>query len=204
MPSRSLTPFTSMPSLLGGDSLLSIHREMNRLFDEALRGMSPALGSSSATGFFAPQVDVEEADGELRITADLPGVTQEDVDVQLEGDVLTLSGERKSSREQKEPNYRLVERMQGRFQRRLQLPFAPDPNQVNARFENGELTIRIPKSGQQQSSRRIEVQGAGSSDRSKEAGSSSGGTGDAGGKGNSSQSRGGGAGQKSQSSASTT
>lgn len=170
MASRSVTPFTSTPSLFGEPSLLSIHREMNRLLDEAFRGVSPALGSSSAASFFSPQVDVEDVDGELRITADLPGVTQQDVDLQLDGDILTFSGERKSSREQKEANYKFVERTQGRFQRRLQLPFAPDPSQISAQFENGELTIRIPKSAQQQSSHRIQVQSGGSANRSIEAG----------------------------------
>jgi len=180
MPSRSLTPFTSMPGLLGDAWLPSIHREMNRLFDEAFRGMTVATDGSTVSSLLAPQVDVEELDGELRITADLPGVTQQDVDVQLDGDLLILSGERKGSREQQQSNHRIVERTRGQFMRRLQLPFAPDPSQIHARFENGELTIRIPKAGQQRSSHRIEVQGSGSSQGNGDAGTSSGGTGDTG------------------------
>jgi len=141
MASRFLVPFASGRGLMGGDPLLDLHREMNRLFDDVFRGSSGQGGSSSLASM--PRLDMHESDNELCVTADLPGVTPADVDLQIDRDVLTISGERKGENEQKQQNYHLMERSYGRFQRQVQLPFAPDPGQVRANFEHGVLTVRI-------------------------------------------------------------
>jgi HSP20 family protein len=73
--------------------------------------------------------------------------------------VLTIAGEKKNPNPQKPQNYHVMERSYGRFQRVLQLPFAPNPEQVRANFDHGVLMIRVPKQAQQQRSRRIEVRG---------------------------------------------
>jgi len=119
MASRFLVPFASGRGLMGGDPLLDLHREMNRLFDDVFRGSSGQGGSSSLASM--PRLDMHESDNELCVTADLPGVTPADVDLQIDRDVLTISGERKGENEQKQQNYHLMERSYGRFQRQVQL-----------------------------------------------------------------------------------
>ena len=74
--------------------------------------------------------------------ADLPGVKPSDVDVRLDGDMLTISGEKRMESERKEEDYQVMERSYGRFRRSIQLPFAPDPEQVRAECQDGVLTVR--------------------------------------------------------------
>jgi HSP20 family protein len=83
----------------------------------------------------------------------LPGVSQTDVDLRIEGDVLTIQGEKRNER--RDTHAHVVERSYGSFQRSMQLPFSPDPEEVNANFDNGVLTITIPKKGQQEKAHRI-------------------------------------------------
>ena len=111
----------------------------------------------------APRIDLQEADGELRVHADMPGVAPADLDLRVDGDVLTIRGERKSSSERNEQNYHVMERSHGRFQRSIQLPFAPDPQDVQAEMREGVLEVRIPKRPTQERNRRIQVRDAGSS-----------------------------------------
>lgn len=141
MQSRNLVPQTSGRGLFGMEPLLDIHREMNRLFDDVFRG----TGASDMRGMSIPHVDVREKNGELCVLAELPGVSQQDVDLQLNGDMLSISGEKQSEFEEgdRSSSY-LMERSYGRFQRTIQLPFAPKPEDVKASFENGVLRIRMP------------------------------------------------------------
>jgi HSP20 family protein len=104
---------------------------------------------------------VSETDKEIRITAELPGVTEQDIDVSLDDDVLTIRGEKKFERKDDKENFHFVERSYGTFQRSLRLPFPVDPDQVQASFENGVLTVTVPKTGRQERSRRIQLQGRG-------------------------------------------
>lgn len=161
MTSRNLTPRSRAG--FGLDPLLDLHREMNRLFDDAFTGGQPA--ELRGTGMTAPRLDVHEKDGELCIIAELPGVTQQDLDLQIEGDMLTIRGERKSETEQERANYYIMERNYGRFQRTVQLPFSPNPDEVKASFENGLLTIRMPNAGSQRA-HRIELSGSADQKRS--------------------------------------
>ena len=147
---RSLTPF---------DPLLELHREMDRLFDTFLGG-SGLFGqgtASAASAMTMPRIDVREDERELCVSADMPGIKPADIDVRVEGDVLTIRGERKSEAEHKDESYHVMERGQGRFKRSVQLPFTPDPDQVAASFDHGVLTIRMPRQAQVERSRRIEV-----------------------------------------------
>lgn len=165
MASRLPTPFSTR-ELRGFDPLTELHREMNRLFDSvfagapggALMGGSPGMGQNYMQ---PPRLDVREDERELCISVDLPGVQPADVDVRLDGDLLTISGEKKSEVSQQQGGYHLMERGYGRFQRTVQLPFAPSPEQVRADCDNGVLTIRLPKEGQVERSRRIEVRSGG-------------------------------------------
>src|SRR5258708_28125594 len=149
----SLMPFSrNMPVSGWGeetDPFLQMRREMNRLFDDVFSGfglpsvLGPALRQMPA----APKIDVSETDNEIQVTAELPGIDQNNVEVLLEDDRLIIRGEKKEDREEdKDRNYHVRERVQGVFSRTLPLPFAPDPNQVKAAFKDGVMTITIPKS----------------------------------------------------------
>ena len=167
MASSSLMPFSRnmLISRWGEDTdpFLQMRREMNRLFDDVFGGfglpsvLGPALRQMPA----APKIDVSETDNEIQVTAELPGIDQNNVEVLLEDDRLIIRGEKKEEREEddKERNYHFRERVQGAFSRTLPLPFAPDPNQVKAEFKNGVMTITIPKPQEvKQKQHRIEVQ----------------------------------------------
>jgi HSP20 family protein len=143
------------------DPFLAMRREMNRLFDDVFDGfgLPSAFGPVLRQMPAAPKIDVSETDNEIQITAEMPGIDQNDVDVLLEDDRLIIRGEKKEEREDKDRNYHVRERVQGAFSRTLPLPFAPDPNQVKAEFRNGVMTITIPKPQEvNQKQHRIEVQ----------------------------------------------
>ncbi|HEY0525374.1 MAG TPA: Hsp20 family protein [Stellaceae bacterium] len=128
---------------VGADQFPALRREMNRLFDEMLRGLGPsmiAVGSTAAM----PPVNVSEDDREFRISAELPGVNEKDVEITLQDDVLTIRGE-KAEREDRQRSYHMAERSFGAFARTLRLPFAVQPDEVQASFENGVLTVTLPK-----------------------------------------------------------
>jgi HSP20 family protein len=143
------------------DPFLAMRREMNRLFDDVFGGfgLPSAFGPALRQMPAAPKIDVSETDNEIQITAEMPGIDQNDVEVLLEDDRLIIRGEKKEEREDKDRNYHVRERVQGAFSRTLPLPFAPDPNQVKAEFRNGVMTITIPKPQEvKQQQHRIEVQ----------------------------------------------
>jgi HSP20 family protein len=150
-----------------GNPLLSLQREVDRLFDDVLRAGTSGSEREPA-GMLVPQVNVSETDKELRITAELPGVSDKDIDVSLDGDMLTIRAEKKLQRKEEKEDFHFVERSFGSFQRAIRIPFSAEPDKVRARLENGVLTVTIPKSEAQARARRIEVQGSESqSDQSK-------------------------------------
>jgi HSP20 family protein len=160
MARNPLSPYRSGGLLGGGfDPLFSLHREMNRLFDDFMGGAPMTGQGQSATGnIINAHMNVSETEGEIRVSAELPGVAEDDIDVSLNDDVLTIRGEKKFERKDDKENYHFVERSYGTFQRSLRLPFPVDPEQVKASFENGVLTVSLPKSAQQERTRRIQVQ----------------------------------------------
>jgi len=138
----------------------SLHREMNRLFDDIFHGRrhTSLQASSEQYGPLMPSVDVSETDGEVRIRAELPGVNDSDIDVSLDGDVLVIRGEKKFETTDDKENYHFVERSYGTFQRALQLPCPVDHDKVRADFDNGVLTVTLPKCEEQETSRKILIQ----------------------------------------------
>ncbi|NBJ10732.1 Hsp20 family protein [Microvirga sp. SYSU G3D207] len=166
MSRHPMTPFRPGGGMFPGDPFLSLHREMNRLFDDVFRGASlPAAPGGQSQGdvgsFVNASMNVLETDKEIRITAELPGVTEQDIDFSLDDDVLTIRGEKKFERKDDKENFHFVECSYGTFQRSLRLPYAVNSEQVSASFENGVLTVIVPKTGRQERSRRIQVQGRG-------------------------------------------
>jgi HSP20 family protein len=163
MASRFLTPYSSSRNWMQ-DPLFQLQREIDRVFEDVFSGGSSAGSGGSAGGrggamMNAPRIDLQDSEGELRLHADLPGVQPSDLDIRVEGDVLTIRGERKSESERNEQNFHVMERSHGRFQRSVQLPFAPNPDEVQATVREGVLELRIPKRAPQERSRRIEVRG---------------------------------------------
>ncbi|MES2886621.1 MAG: Hsp20/alpha crystallin family protein [Pseudomonadota bacterium] len=166
------------------EPLFALHREVNRMFDDLFRtSLWPVTAAQQVTQqmtqqvtqqaqqaaqlLTAPRLDLEETDDEICITTDLPGVEQSDVEVKIEGNTLTICGERKSSSDVKHENFHLMERSRGRFERTVMLPYSSNAEQAEASFENGVLTVRLPKE-ETQRSRRIEVKRGQSQDQTSQ------------------------------------
>jgi HSP20 family protein len=111
--------------------------------EDAWRGVGSAPGGDFAD--FAPQVDISETEMEYRVTAELPGLEEKDFDVSLDGDLLTLKGEKKVEREEKGEGFSHVEISSGSFHRAFRLPVEVKADGVKAAFKNGVLTVTLPK-----------------------------------------------------------
>ncbi len=123
----------------------TIQNEMNRLFNTFFEAPAPAGAHGSALGRWIPAMDLVEAGDDFVLRADLPGLTEQDVNIELEDNVLTISGERKADHEERQEGYYRVERSWGTFSRSLTLPEGVEPAAVSARFDHGVLEVRIPK-----------------------------------------------------------
>ncbi|MCP4317271.1 MAG: Hsp20/alpha crystallin family protein [Hyphomicrobiales bacterium] len=141
-----------LPSVFGDEkdtqsAFHSLHNEIDRVFDD-FRGWVSRFDAEplqTKNGMIIPKLDVSEKDDTVEITAELPGVKEEDIDVSITSNVLTLKGEKSVSKEEKEKDYSLVERSYGSFARSLPMAFDIDPDGVSAKFTNGILTITIKK-----------------------------------------------------------
>lgn len=122
--------------------LSSLQNRVNSLFQDYGRGSQDEL---TATSSFVPAVDVYEDEHKITLKLEIPGVNQEDVDVRLENNTLTVSGERKFEKEEKEENFHRIERRYGSFARSFALPNTIDTENVHAGYENGVLKIELSK-----------------------------------------------------------
>jgi HSP20 family protein len=120
----------------------TIQDEMTRLFED---NFGRTRRSPSAITAWAPAVDIFETEHELVLKADLPDLDEKDIDVRVENNMITLSGERKFEKELKEENYLRVERSYGSFSRSFSLPNTVKMDAVQAEYKNGVLTVRLPK-----------------------------------------------------------
>ena len=125
--------------------LLSLQERMNRMFDESYRGRGAAEDDWALGGSWAPAVDIYEHEGNIVLTAELPGVDAKNVDVRVENNVLTLRGERKWNDEVKRESYHRVERTYGTFTRSFTLPSVVDTEKIKADFKDGMLKLVLPK-----------------------------------------------------------
>jgi HSP20 family protein len=121
--------------------------EMDRLFERFERGWPrwPAMGRTFESEAMVPSLDAHDDGKQLTIEADLPGVDEKDVTVTLANGLLTIKGEKKSEREEKDKSYYLAERSYGSFERSLRLPDTIDESKLEARFEKGVLKVTAPK-----------------------------------------------------------
>lgn len=167
MSMRDLIPWGKGPSQspavyrdIEQNPFLSLHREVNRLFDDAFRGfdLPSTFGRLPSVSVGWPNVEIADSDKELRVTAELPGLEEKDIEVLLEDGILTLRGEKKSETEDKERQF--SERFYGRFERRVGVGSDIEQDRVKAGFKNGVLTVTLPKSeGAQRKAMRIAING---------------------------------------------
>jgi len=128
----------------------SLQGEMNRLFSSFFETPTGTKGNGTngAVRRWIPSIDLVETQAHFVLKADLPGMSENDVGIELENNVLTIAGERKTEHEQQHEGYYRLERAIGSFSRALSLPEGVDPEAVAATFDNGVLTVRIPKPAQ--------------------------------------------------------
>ncbi len=126
------------------NALRNLHGEIDRVFDEFSRGSFNPFRFGE-NGKLSPAMDVAETDDSMEITAELPGVSEDDVEVSITDRRLTIKGEKKSETESEEADKHIVERSYGSFLRSMHLPFDVDIAAVSASFEKGVLKIMLPK-----------------------------------------------------------
>lgn len=132
-------------------SYLSLQHDMNRVFDDFFRsfetGMMNPFGEAP-TGLFHPRVEVRETAGDLRISLELPGIDERDLDLSISDDGLTISGEKREEKEENIRGYYRMERTYGSFHRHIAFPCSIDKDKAEATFKKGVLNIVLPKAAE--------------------------------------------------------
>jgi len=141
----------------GAGSLDRLRSEMDQLWNRFFASSETPLMLREPAGF-SPRVDVKESDEAIEVTAEVPGLKAEDIDVSLTGDVLTLKGEKKEEKEEKKGGYHLVERSFGSFSRSFRLPVAVSKDKIKASHKDGVLKLTLPKD-QKEATTKIKVKG---------------------------------------------
>lgn len=132
-----------LPGLFEGER--DFFLPVRRMFDEFFGDLQERLTGDGRWFPSYPMVDVKETDTDIKISAELPGLAEKDIDISLTGDALTIKGEKKEEKEEKEANYYFSERRFGSFTRVIDLPREVDTNKVEAVFKNGVLHITLAK-----------------------------------------------------------
>ncbi|MBK6896045.1 MAG: Hsp20/alpha crystallin family protein [Alphaproteobacteria bacterium] len=152
----------------GNNPFGELHREMDRMFNQVFQGAGfPAIKSGFPLPAFSPtllkpSVDISESEKSYAITAEVPGVEEKDVKIELVGNTLTISGEKKHEKEDKDKNWHRIERSYGSFKRVLSLPEDAVADEAEATFKNGILNISVPRKAQKKPAniRQIEIKKA--------------------------------------------
>ena len=161
---RSLIPIGRNREVAQRDTspFVSLQREIDRLFEDFGRGfpaLGPSFGLREGARDLMPAIDVTETDGQIEITAELPGLEEKDVQINVTDNVLTIRGEKKAEKEDKQKDYHLVERSYGSFYRALELPAGVDADKIKADISKGVLKVTVPKPAAKQA-RKIDVKAA--------------------------------------------
>ena len=148
-----------------GGGVAPLQRQVNRLFDDFLMGWGlPDLITDVGMGLpvpFEPRVNVVETEKEFKVTAELPGMEEKDVQITMDPDTLTIQGEKKEEKEEKEGDYHRIERSYGSFQRVFRLPETTEADSAKARFHKGVLTVTLAKKPEEHKNRKtIKVEAA--------------------------------------------
>ena len=137
------------------DPTLPMHRDIDRLFDLLFRGFSSSLPgrfgsfpSFTETGLLKPRVDLSATEEEYLLTVEIPGVNEKDVTIDLSNNTLTIRGEKRQEKEEKDKDYYRIERSYGSFQRVLSLPEDVNQEGIKASFKNGVLSVTMPRTAQ--------------------------------------------------------
>jgi HSP20 family protein len=141
-------------------SLHDMQDNMDRLFDSFFTGVPdfPAASNLDFVGRFAPRVDISEGEKEVEVTCDLPGINKDDVNIRFDNNVLHIEAETKHEDERKDKNYHVVERSRGVFERHIPMNTEIEEDKIEAKMDNGVLTITLPKSEEaKDKTRKIEV-----------------------------------------------
>ncbi len=143
----------------------SLRTDMDRLFDRfggfGIPAFSRMFDPEPSSAYLLPAVDIAETDDAYTVTAELPGMDEKDIDVSVNGDILTIKGEKRQEKEEKNKSYYVSERSFGQFQRSLNLPAGIDRDKIGAAFAQGVLTVTLPKSAEaQKQQKKIEVKKA--------------------------------------------
>lgn len=153
----------------GWPSIFSLRNEIDRLFDDFGTGLwrqplsrrMHAMFPAGREWTFHPVTEMAECDGEYRITAELPGMATENIDIKLSDGTITIRGEKSEEKKEEKEDYLVSERHYGEFQRTLSLPSGIDADAVSADFANGVLTVTLPKTAAaRQKERKIEIKTA--------------------------------------------
>lgn len=163
---RDLIPWARGRDVAAGRSaehpLMSFQREMDRLFEDLWRGFdAPVFGRSERTGtMISPRIELKETDDAIVVCSELPGLQDKDVEVTLTDNVLSIRGEKKQEKTEKEQGYTYSERSYGAFERRIPIDAEVLGDKVSAGFADGVLTVTLPKNPAAKSqARRIPISG---------------------------------------------
>jgi HSP20 family protein len=176
---RRQEPF-GLPSLFSTNPFEMLRRldeDMERLFDQFSGGLwrpGRAFARLGERSMWSPQIELREQGGKLHLYADLPGLSRDDIKVDIEGDTVTIQGERKSAMEDRQEGYYRSERSYGSFYRTIPLPEGVDTTNAQATFKDGVLDISFDAPARQQRGRRLEIRDASSGASSSTAGSAAG------------------------------
>ncbi len=149
-------------SILKSDSdhpIISMQKEMNRMFDSISKSLfNTSSFSSETSNAITPKIDVVENEKEIKVTAELPGMEEKDVEVNFSRDTLVIKGEKKAEKEEKKEDYYFMERSYGTFQRAIPVSAGIDRDKVEAQFKNGVLKVTLPKTEEAQKEvRKVEI-----------------------------------------------
>ncbi len=155
-------PALSRKSRVGEQPLSKLRNDLDRIFDDFSSGFRfPAVFYGNENGEVLPSIEVKEDGKEVTLSAELPGISRDDIDVSVDKQMITISGEKKHSAETKEDDYFMSERAYGKFSRSLTLPFAVDGDKIDAKYDNGVLTLKIPKPPEPEKQvKRVEIKAA--------------------------------------------
>lgn len=161
------TPAVTPMTLWDRSPLADLHNEISKVFERFSEGFAwpwTGLEPLKDLGFprvpLAPKVDISESKGSYKLTAELPGLDEKDIEISVTGRMLSIRGEKREERDVDEKDYHLTERSYGSFRRSFTLPEGVDPEQIDASFKKGVLTISLPKSAEAKSKqRKISVKG---------------------------------------------
>ena len=139
------------------DPFKDFQHEMNRLFDDFFTDFPAVAGrgeDAPVSASFSPRVDVSETDKEVKVSAELPGMDEKDITVEMDNAAITVRGEKKEEKEEKGKNWFTREQSYGSFRRVIPLPMSVDAGKAKAKFKKGVLTVTVPKRQEEQSRRK--------------------------------------------------